>query len=139
MLRRRFVRSAPVCRLFIWRNGLPITGGGCSWEPKASGLSWQMSHRIGGAGGGYLWPDVSFSSDWESVLVSARRTEPSEVQPIRYLNDFSVRIPVGDFERGIDGFSGTIARLVETVGTQTDLSRLWHAVLDERRAGDLAR
>ena len=82
------------------------------WEPKADGLSWRMSHKIGGAGGGYIWPDLSFSSNWESVLVSSCRTEQSEAQPIRYLNDFSVNIPIRDFERCIDRFmSGTIARL----------------------------
>ena len=91
-------------------------------------------------GAGYIWPDLSFSSDWETVLVSARRTEPSAAQPIRYLNDFSVSIPVEDFKRGIDGFMiGTIARLTETVGRETDLSGLWSTVVDERRDGDLAR
>ena len=110
------------------------------WEPKADGLSWRMSHKIGGAGGGYIWPDLSFSSDWESVLVSSCRTEQSEAQPIRYLNDFSVNIPIRDFERCIDRFmSGTIARLSDTVSAETELSVLWHDVINERRDHELSR
>ena len=110
------------------------------WEPKSDGLSWRMSHKIGGAGGGYIWPDLSFSSNWESVLVSSYRTEQSEAQPIRYLNDFSISIPVGDFERGIDRFmSGTIARLSDTVRAETESSVLWRDVINERRDRDLSR
>ena len=99
-----------------------------------------MSHKIGGAGGGYIWPDLSFSSNWESVLVSSCRTEQSEAQPIRYLNDFSVNIPIRDFERCIDRFmSGTIARLSDTVSAETELSVLWHDVINERRDHELSR
>ena len=110
------------------------------WEPRAKGLSWRMSHKIGGAGGGYIWPDLSFSSDWQSVLVSSCRTEQSEAQPIRYLNDFSVSVPLGDFERGLDRFmSGTIARLADTAGADTELSVLWRDVINERRDHDQSR
>lgn len=109
------------------------------WEPKTDGISWRMSHKIGGAGGGYIWPDLSFSSNWESVRVSSCRTEQSEAQPIRYLNDFSVNIPILDFERCIDRFvSGTIARLSDTVRAETDLSVLWRDVINERRDRDLS-
>jgi hypothetical protein len=110
------------------------------WEPKGDGLSWRMSHKIGGAGGGYIWPDLSFSSDWQSVLVSSCRTEQSEAQPIRYLNDFSVSVPVGEFERGLDRFmSGTVARLADTAGADTELRVLWRDVINERRDHDLSR
>ncbi len=110
------------------------------WEPRGDGLSWRMSHKMGAAGGGYIWPDVSFSSNWESVLVSSCRTEHSEAQPIRYLNDFSVVIPVRDFERCIDRFvSGTVARLSDTVSVETELSVLWRDVINERRDRDLFR
>ena len=109
------------------------------WEPKADGLSWRMSHKIGGAGGGYIWPDLSFSSNWESVLVSSCRTEQSEAQPIRYLNDFSISIPVRDFERCIDRFmSGIITRLSDTVRAETDVSVLWREVINERHDHDLS-
>ena len=110
------------------------------WEPRADGLSWRMSHKMGAAGGGYVWPDVSFSSNWESVLVSSCRTEHSEAQPIRYLNDFNVVVPVRDFERCIDRFvSGTVARLSDTVSVETELSVLWRDVINERRDHDLFR
>lgn len=109
------------------------------WEPDANDVSWRMSHQIGGAGGGYLWPDLSFSSDWESITVRSRQTESSKVEPVRYLNDFRVSIPTADFKHGIDDFlNGTIARLADT-GNETELSALWREVTRERRDRDLSR
>ena len=132
---RRFARLSAL-HLAEW---LAVNWWRLLWEPKTDGLSWRMSHKIGGAGGGYVWPDLSFSSNWESVLVSSCRTEQSEAQPIRYLNDFSVNIPILDFERCIDRFvSGTIARLSDTVRAETDLSVLWRDVINERRDRDLS-
>ena len=96
------------------------------WEPSANTLSWKLSHKVGNAGGGYVWPDLSFSSDWESIHISSRRTEGWEGEPLRYLNDFDARISAGEFERGVEHFvNGTIARLSSTLGKPTELSELW--------------
>ena len=110
------------------------------WEPWANDVSWRMSHQIGGAGGGYIWPDLSFSSDWESITVSSRRTESSIAQPVRYLNDFQICIPLADFKHEVDQFlNSTIARLSDTLDTETELSVLWRGVIRERRDRDLSR
>ena len=110
------------------------------WQPHHRDLDWDMSHKVGGSGGGYIWPDLSFSSNWESILASSRRTEQSAAEPIRYLNDFSVSVPIGDFERCVAQFiGGTVARLSETVKAETDLSILWREVVSERRDRDMSR
>ena len=110
------------------------------WELCANDVSWRMSHQVAGAGGGYLWPDLSFSSDWESITVSSRRTESSTAQPVHYLNDFRISIPLADFEHEVDEFlSSTIARLSDTLDTETELSVLWRDVIRERRDRDLSR
>jgi hypothetical protein len=104
------------------------------WEPSANTLSWKLSHKVGNAGGGYVWPDLSFSSDWESIHISSRRTEGWEGEPLRYLNDFDARISAGEFERGVENFvNGTIARLSSTLGKPTELSELWELLQSERQ------
>ena len=60
------------------------------WEPQANTYSWRASHKIGNAGNGYVWPDLSFSSDWHSVHVSALPTMRWNAEPIRYLNAFDI-------------------------------------------------
>ncbi len=104
------------------------------WEPRANTLSWRMSHKVSNVGGGYVWPDLSFSTDWESVQVSARQTEGWEGEPIRYLKDFDTRISPDEFEKGVDDFiNGTIARLSSALKTPTEISELWEQVKYERQ------
>ena len=104
------------------------------WEPPGNTLSWRMSHKVPNAGGGYVWPNLSFSTDWESIQVSTRQTEGWEGEPIRYLNDFDISISHSEFEKGVDDFvNGTIARLSSTLKTQTELSDLWEQIKYERR------
>ena len=110
------------------------------WEPSTNDVSWRMSHQVGGAGGGYLWPDLSFSSDWDTITVSSRQTESSPAEPLRYLKDFRVKIPIAEFQQGVDEFlHGTIARLADTMKSETELSTLWRGVMRERRDQDGSR
>ena len=109
------------------------------WEPQANTLSWRMSHKVSNVGGGYVWPDLSFSTDWESIQVSVRHTEGWGGEPIRYLKDFDAHISLSEFEDGIDDFiDGTIARLSSTLKAPTELSALWEQVKYERRCPDVS-
>jgi hypothetical protein len=47
--------------------------------------SWEMRHRLGAIGQGFLWPDLSFNSDG-SVLVRMNATPPASRQMVRYIN-----------------------------------------------------
>ena len=103
------------------------------WEPWAATYSWRASHKVGNAGGGYVWPDLSFSSDWQGIRITSRRTGRWEAEPVRYLNDFDHWVSVGDFERGVDEFvSGTIGRLSSVRTGPSDLGRLWAEIVSER-------
>ena len=109
------------------------------WEPQDNTLSWQMSHKVSNIGGGYVWPDLSFSTDWESIQIGVRHTEGWDGEPIRYLEDFDDRISLSEFERGIDEFvNGTIARLSSTLKRPTELSELWERVNYERRCPEVS-
>ncbi|MDH5299363.1 MAG: hypothetical protein OEV91_10130, partial [Desulfobulbaceae bacterium] len=111
------------------------------WEPETerSPFSWRMSHQIGASGEGYLWPDLTFISDGESVRLRCRSAAtPAERQPLRYLNSFDVTIPAGDFEQGIDSFlDGVVGRLASDGAGAAELKGLWDEVLRERRDPEL--
>ena len=111
------------------------------WEPQANTYSWRASHKVGNAGGGYVWPNLSFSSDWQSILVSAHPTERWAAEPIRYLSRFDeLPVPIGDFERAISDFiDQTIARLSSVGNTRHDLSALWDEVIRERQDTDVSK
>ena len=109
------------------------------WEPRVDTYSWRASHKVGNAGHGYVWPDLSFSSDWQWVHVRSRPTTRWDVEPIRYLNHFDHLVPIRDFETGVDDFiDGTIARLSGVQADQSELSALWSEVASERSDPDCA-
>lgn len=110
------------------------------WEPQSDTYYWRSSHKVGNAGYGYIWPDLSFSSDWQTVLVSSRPTTRWEAEPIRYLNRFNIPITLGDFESGVSDFiEGTVARLSSTQKTKSDLAELWQEITEERHNPEAAQ
>ena len=105
------------------------------WEPEYDWVTpeWQASHKVAAAGGGYVWPDLSFRSDWNTVLVRSCATKPSDAEPIRYLREFNSHITTGAFESGIDNFvEATVDRLSSDAKKETDLPALWEEVSNER-------
>ncbi|MGA2937606.1 MAG: hypothetical protein ABSF52_10970 [Syntrophobacteraceae bacterium] len=109
------------------------------WEPERDTTSWRMSHKVGAAGEGYLWPDLTFVSDGEAVLVRGRPSPLKSEQPVRYLNSFDVFVPVHEFEGGMDSFvEAVVGRLADTGIDAAGLDSLWREVLAERRDSDLA-
>lgn len=108
------------------------------WEPERNTTSWRMSHKVGATGEGYLWPDLTFSSDGETVLVSSR---PSFLKSgsVRYLNNFDEFISVHQFASGIHSFiEAVIRRLSDTEVRSSELQNLWKEVLVERYDPKLA-
>ena len=110
------------------------------WEPQSDTYSWRASHKVGNAGYGYIWPDLSFSSDLQTVMVSSRPTTRWEAEPIRYLNRFDIPIALSDFESGVSDFiEGTVARLSNTQKTKSDLAELWQEITEERHNPEVAQ
>lgn len=109
------------------------------WEPPKDGTSWKMSHALGAVGGGYVWPDLSLSSDGETVTVRSRETKGSDTQPVRYLQNFDTQISAKSLEFAIDRFLETVTSRLRTEDAGgEDLATLWGEVCAERQDPSLA-
>ena len=111
------------------------------WEPYDSRATreWQMSHRIGAAGGGCLWPDISFSSDWNTVLVRSAPTMPQSAEPIHYSQECNHFIPAESFEKEIENFvNSTVERLRCKAPGYRELDDIWEAVTREKNDPEYA-
>ncbi len=109
------------------------------WEPERNTSSWKMTHKVGAAGEGYLWPDLTFISDGEAILVRNRPSLLTSEQPVRYLNSFDESIPAHDFEIGMHSFvESVVGRLADMRIDAAGLDELWREVLAERRDPELA-
>lgn len=104
------------------------------WEPEGKSVDWRLSHVVAAVGGGFAWPDFSFTSDGVHVLVESRETSGGENVPVRYIRNVGVQIGAAAFEAGIDEFvERVLARLSSVDVGITDLSLLWQQLLAERR------
>lgn len=130
---------AKTVRASVWVSAFPLAEWFAAnwwrllWEPQSDTYSWRASHKVGNSGYGYTWPDLSFSSDWQTVLVQSRHTSRQDREAIRYLNPFVRSISIADFEQGVANFiDGTLARLSIIRKRQSDLAELWQEITEER-------
>jgi hypothetical protein len=113
------------------------------WESEPSprympGPDWRMAHELAAAGHGFLWPNLMFASDSQSIQVFGRPTNPLSEEPVRFLADFIEVVPADVFEREIDSFLELVLARLRALGQEdTDLERLWNDVCKMRRDPEL--
>ena len=113
------------------------------WEPlpmsPTPNHSWRMAHEMAAAGYGYLWPQLFFAFDGESMHVWARQSAPDAQAAVRYLLDAHHAIPGSAFEHTLDEFMAHVIARLDAVDVQrTTLHDLWHEIMEERHDADLA-
>ncbi len=112
------------------------------WEPDSGSRTpeWQMRHNIGAAGGGYVWPNLSFISDWNTISVHGTPTVPRAAEPIYYTRDYHYFVSASSFEQGIDDFvNATIDKLAVANPSYTDIGSLWNEVVEERNDHEVSQ
>ena len=105
-------------------------------------LDWRMSHEMGAANSGFVWPYVVMASDGEVVQTWALPSDESGTQSIRYLTGLSVprAIALEEFQRSVSDFIGMVLSRLRSVGcADTDLSGLWSLVLEDQAHLDSAK
>lgn len=110
------------------------------WEPeRRKSVDWRMAHNLAAAGGGYVWPDLTFSSDGQAVAIRSRATPEKDSVAVRYLNSFDIPVAAEGFETGVDNFlEAVIARLDSECPQGNELIDVWAEVCSERRDPDKA-
>lgn len=109
------------------------------WESEGAGLSWEMSHRMGAVGNGYLWPDIEIRGGHDAVNIRARPFVAEPVSQFRFLDDLDRSVPAADFERAVKGLVDSVANrlscpILKCPDDVRALSTAWKEV--EREMGD---
>ncbi|WP_462325988.1 hypothetical protein [Desulfoplanes sp.] len=136
-LRKGMYISAYPLALFLAANWWRLR-----WEPKPlqEDPEWRMRHCLPAIGEGYVWPDLTFTSDGEGILLTVRSREKSRTSPVRYIADFSAWVPAKSFEGAIRHcIEGVLSRLDAVGMTNTDLVDLWDEVRKENDDFAIAR
>lgn len=101
-------------------------------SPQVADSNWRLSHELPAAGYGFIWPQLTFCSDGEGILVSCHRSSVLSSEPVRYLSEFESFVSAPAFERETDAFIELVLRRLDKIG-KTDLHSLWEEVSQERR------
>jgi len=115
------------------------------WEPEVQDWTknseWRTAHSMASAGGGFVWPDVLFASDGDSLAIASRPSErATAIEPVRYLSRMDARISAVEFEQTVDGFLESVLSRLQSLDTGDEtLPGVWNEVLAERRDPHLAR
>jgi hypothetical protein len=108
------------------------------WEPATRNsrkdAEWLNAHSVAASGGGYIWPNVIFASDGDSLAVAALpRKRGAIFEPIRYLDQIFGRISAVEFEQRVDAFmEGILSRMESRQVEDESLADLWAEVVAER-------
>lgn len=121
-----------------WWRQLYETGSSQSEQSQSHG--WRMAHEARAAGGGFLWPRITFAPDGEFLEVTSRPSRRRLAEPISFLSDFSGSVPTRAFALEIERFvSSVVARLRARQLRDTELEVLWAQVREELASPALAR
>ncbi len=117
------------------------------WEPlPAAGIrpshDWRMAHELGAANRGFVWPQIAFVSDHQTIQVSAAASSGRAKQSARYVNGLEIPspVPIAGFQASAEGFiSAVVSRLEALDIKDTDLAQLWSLLIEERTNADTVR
>jgi len=134
------VRSGPMLSAYHLAEWMAWNWWRLRWEPRSNVPDWAFAHRLTAIGEGYVWPNITVSSDGERMALIARPTRERPDTPFRYINDFPAIVDAREFEFVLDQFIDQVRGQLraEQIG-ETNLDRIWTDVGSERHDPDLAR
>lgn len=97
-------------------------------------LDWRLSHELGAANHGYVWPRVIMASDGEGVKIWAEPNGLQE-QSVRYLYglDTPCVVSLSDFQNSAGEFIESVVTRLDAMGLpDSDLAQLWGYVCQDR-------
>ncbi|MEZ5792078.1 MAG: hypothetical protein R3D34_15310, partial [Nitratireductor sp.] len=101
---------------------------------KVPSHDWRMSHEMVAANMGFVWPQIVFSPDSDSVQVWAQASQGQNEEAVRFLNglDHAYSVPKDQFTREVSSLiSDVIARLHEVGCKDTDLAKIWGFISED--------
>lgn len=114
------------------------------WESEGSGLSWEMSHRMGAVGNGYPWPDIEISGGQDSVRVRATPFVADSFSRFRFLNGIDQSVPAERFESAVKGLVASVTNrlscpILDCPDDVRELATAWQELEREMRDQDATR
>ncbi len=111
------------------------------WESEGAGLAWEMGHRMGAVGNGYLWPDIEIRGGHDAVRIQARPFVAEPVSQFRFLHALDRSVPAAEFEDAVKGLVDSVVKrlngpILDCPDDVRELSTAWKEVEREMEDQD---
>ena len=130
--------NVPLVSMATW---LLVNWWRLRWEQKPDkvGSDWRKVHSLAGIGGDNPWPALEFANDGDSIRLTMKAENRSDVAAIRYLRNVDLEVPAETFEMAVDRFVDTVeARLGTLCPNYRVLAELRTELAEERESPHLA-
>ncbi|MCY4287945.1 MAG: hypothetical protein OXC63_05075 [Aestuariivita sp.] len=98
---------------------------------KAPSHDWRMSHEMAAANMGFVWPNIVFSADSDSVHIWAQASRSNVKESVSFSCglDAARSIPKTDFTQAVSSLiEGVLAQLQSVGCRNSDLAELWNFI-----------
>ncbi len=134
------LRSAPLLSAYHLAEWLAWNWWRLLWEPGSKASDWPFAHHMATIGNGYIWPNITISSDGERTALIAKATPERVATPFRYISDVPVVVASSHFAGALDEFIEQVRGQLRAEGlNETNLDRIWEDVREERLQPEMAR
>ena len=115
-----------------WESSLPAQ--------NPEGWDGGFAHRMASAGHGYVWPNITISTDGFRTRLVSERSSRSDASNFHYAGARPVNVPAAELEAAIDDFVPVVVKLTSDAGlVDTNLHVLWQELQSEREDPEMAR
>lgn len=135
-----YIAGYPLAEWFAW-NWWRLRWEPCPHNDPANAPSdWRMAHSIAAIGEGYIWPNITFSSDGIKCVITSKSSRQPDGSRLYYTGASPITIPSDEFEQAVDQFVNSILHLAQNAGLgDNNLQTLWRDLAIERQAPEIAR
>ena len=96
--------------------------------------------RMGSTGHGYVWPNITISTDGFRTRLVSERSSVYDASNFRYTGARPVTVPAAELESAIDDFVSFVVKLTDDAGlVDTNLHLLWQDLKFEREDPEMSR
>jgi hypothetical protein len=127
------LRQAPLLSAYHFAEWLAWNWWRLRWEPRSNAEDWAYAHRMATIGHGYIWPNLTISSDGQRTTLVAKPTHERPRTPFRYIADHAAAFPVLEFETEVDFFIDQVIERLDWARVEgSNLEQVWSGVIEER-------
>lgn len=111
------------------------------WESEGDSLSWEMSHRMGAMGNGYLWPEIEFHGGQDTVRIRATPFVAEPRSQFRFVHGLDRSVPAAEFKDAVKRLVDSVAKrlsdpILDCPDDIRELSIAWKELEREWEDGD---